>query len=317
MKKILITGGAGFIGSNASNIFSENGYKVIALDTLELGTTKNLNSKVSFIKGDVKRTEDLERVGPVNYIIHLAGSSSAPMFNSSLTENVANNIVGHTRVLEFASKYNVEKILFASTSSIYGNNLLPLTEDQSVTPLNFYAVTKHCQEQLSAVYHRLYGIECIGFRFMSVYGLNEEHKGRFANLISQFIWGIEQGKRPVIYGDGTQTRDFTNVRDIVKAFKLALETKKCFGFDVFNVGTAKETVVGDLVPIINKIMGTSIGSLYIENPIAKNYIASQLADLTKIERELGYKATVNLEDGIREIVRHRKNNPIPPASMSY
>ncbi len=317
MPKILITGGAGFVGSNAANWLAKNDYQVVALDNLFLGNRDNLEPQVTFIEGDVKNPADLDKVGPVDYIIHLAASSSAPMFADDLTGTFTNNIIGHVEVLEYARRVGAKKVLFASTSSIYGNNPVPLTETQEVIPPNFYSVTKHCQEETSRVYNQVYGLEIIAFRFMSVYGLHEEHKGRFANLVSQFIWGMEQGKRPTIYGDGTQTRDLTNVKDLIQAFKLAIETPKQFGFTVFNVGTSEAINMLDLMEILNTAMGTDIEAELIENPIKSGYVKNQQADLTKISQELGFKPTITLEEGVQEIVEYRKDHPVPPASMSY
>ncbi len=317
MAKILITGGAGFVGSNAANILSKDGYEVVVIDNLFLGDKNNLDSGINFIEGDVNNPEDLDKVGSVDYIIHLAASSSAPMFENDLKGTFTNNIIGHIGVLEFAKKTNVKKVLFASTSSIYGNNPIPLVESQPVTPPNFYSVTKHAQEETSRIYSIANGLEIIAFRFMSVYGLHEEHKGKFANLVSQFIWGMEEGKQPTIYGDGTQTRDFTNVKDLVQVFKLAIETDKKFGFTVFNVGTSDAINMLDLMNLLNKELGTNIPGKLIENPIRVGFVKNQQADLGKVSSELGYKPTVTLKEGVREIIEYRKHNPIKPKSLSY
>jgi len=315
-ERVLVTGGAGFIGANACNILAASGYAVTALDNLSLGKSSNLDRAVAFVEGDASRIDDLKRAGPVDHVIHLASSSSAPMFLDNLQGSVANNIQGHIAVLEFARACKARKVLFASTSSIYGNNPVPLTEAQPVTPPNFYAVSKHCQEELSDVYHRTHGLEIIGFRFMSVYGLHEEHKGRYANLVSQFIWGVEQGKPPVVYGDGKQTRDFVNVRDVVAAFVLALQTRKTFGFTIFNIGTAQSINIIELVELIGDVMRKRIEPRFIANPVG-GYVMNQQADLSKIARELGYAPTISLKQGIAEIVSYRKTKPEPPASLSY
>lgn len=317
MARILITGGAGFIGSNAANELSKQGYDVVVLDNLFLGRKENLEPQVEFVEGSITNPEDLEKCGVVQYIIHLAAASSAPMFVDDLSGTFTTNVIGHINVLEYSRKVGAQKVLFASTSSIYGNNPVPLTEDQRVTPPNFYAVSKHAQEEVSNIYTQVHGLEIIAFRFMSVYGLHEEHKGRFANLVSQFIWGMEQGKEPTIYGDGKQTRDFTNVKDLVQAFKRAIESDKKFGFTVFNVGTSKAINMIDLMKILNKAMGTDIPGALVENPIKTGFVKTQQADLTKIEKELGYQPTVTIEEGVQEIVDFRKRNPIPPASLSY
>ena len=305
MSKILVTGGAGFICSNFSNMMAEKGHNVVAFDNLSLGKKENLSDKVTFIEGDVKNRADLEKAGTdFDYIVHLAASSSAPMFEKDLRGAFENNILGHLDVLNFARDTKVKKVLFASTSSIYGNNPTPLTEDQQVTPPNFYSVTKHAQEETSFVYSKRFELEIIGFRFMSVYGLNEKHKTTFANLVSQFIWGMANNEEPTLYGDGKQERDFTNVKDVVQGIELAMESNKKYGFTVFNIGTSESINLIQLVELINKVMGKNIQPKFVENPVKEGYVKNQLASLDKISSELNYKPTVRLEDGIKEIIDH-------------
>jgi len=307
MAKILVTGGAGFIGSNLCNIMAEKGHEVSAFDNLSLGKTKNLSDKVKFVEGDVNKEEDLDKAGDdFDYIVHLAASSSAPMFIKDMYYSYQNNVAGHVRVMQYAKKIGVKKMLFASTSSIYGNNKSPLSEDQEVTPPNHYSVTKFAQEGASRVFSSAEGLEIIGFRFMSIYGLNEGHKTTFANLVSQFIWSIAKDEKPVLYGDGTQDRDFTNVKDVVQGIEKAMETEKKYGFTVFNIGTSTSINLLDLVKMINKVMGKNVEPELIPNPVKEGYVKSQLADISKISNELGYKPTVELEDGIREIVENLK-----------
>lgn len=307
MAKILVTGGAGFIGSNFSNLMIKKGHEVTAFDNLFLGKKENLDAAVRFVEGDVRKRQDLEKAGTdFDYIVHLAASSSAPMFEADLRGSFENNILGHLDILNFARDTKVKKVLFASTSSIYGNNPTPLTEDQAVTPPNFYAVTKHAQEEASRAYAKRFDLEIIGFRFMSIYGLNEGHKTTFANLVSQFIWDMTKDEQPVLYGDGLQERDFTNAKDVAQGIELAMETPKKYGFTVFNIGTNKSINLVQLVELINKVMGKKIEPKLIENPVKEGYIKNQLADLTKISQELGYKPTVELEDGIKEIIENLK-----------
>lgn len=304
--KILITGGAGFIGSNAANILADKGYQIIAFDNLSLGKKENLDKGIKFIEGDVEKPQDLAKLPPnIDFIIHLAAASSAPMFESDLVGSYHNNIIGFLNILEFASKRKIKKVLFASTSSIYGDNPTPLKEEQDVSPPNFYSVTKHTMEETARVYSQLFNLEIIGFRFMSVYGLHEEHKGRFANLVSQFIWSMNKNQPPVLYGNGTQERDFTNVNDVVAVFEALIKTPKKYGYAVFNIGTGKSYSLVELVKIINKTMGKKIKPKFIVNPL-KWTAKEQLADLTKINQELGYQPKISLEEGIGEIVNHLK-----------
>ncbi len=307
MAKILVTGGAGFIGSNLANMMAEKGHEVVVIDNLSLGKTENLSDKVRFVEGDVNKKEDLERTGnSFDYIVHLAASSSAPMFANDMYWAYQNNVAGHIRVMQFAKEIGAKKMLFASTSSIYGNNPTPLTEDQQVTPPNHYSVTKFAQEGASRVFSSSEELEIIAFRFMSIYGLNENHKGTFANLVSQFIWLMAKDEQPVLYGDGKQERDFTNVKDVVQGIEKAMLNEKKYGFTVFNIGTNKCINLIDLVGVINKVMGKNIEPNFIPNPVKEGYVRSQLADINKISTELGYSPTVELEDGIREIYENLK-----------
>lgn len=304
-KRVLVTGGAGFIGSNFCNL-NKDRYEVIALDNLFLGDEKNLDPDIRFVKGDACREEDLDKVGPVDYVVHLAGTSSAPMFmDEGLIPGYINSVESFLRTLEWARKNGSKKFLYASTSSLYGNNPLPLTEDQHVTPLNHYAVTKEVYEHAGACYNKVYPeMDIIGFRFMSVYGPNEEAKGKFANLVSQFCWDIARGLSPVIYGDGEQTRDFTNVRDVVAALVLTIETDKKLGAEVFNIGTGRATSLNELMEALKKAFNNGIEAKHIENPVKEGYVKGQYADISKIQEVLGYDPKVKLENGIREQVEN-------------
>jgi len=146
---------------------------------------------------------------------------------------------------------------------------------------------------------------------MSVYGLNEGHKKIFANVLSQFIWGMAKDKAAVLYGDGTQERDFTNVRDICQGIEKGMLSEKKYGFNIFNIGTATAVSLIDLVATINKVMGKNIAPQCIENPIKSGYIKTQLAGIEKISTELGYAPSVSLEEGIKEIVDNLDPSKIP------
>ncbi len=305
-KRILVTGGAGFIGSNFCNHHAER-HDVVALDNLLLGDPAHLASPVTFVEGDAADRATLDRLGAFDAIVHFAGTSSAPMFHADIVGAYRNSILSFLEVLAFARRSGTKKILFASTSSLYGNTKPPLTEDQPPIPTNHYSVTKIAMEHGGACFQRTHPeIDIVGFRFMSVYGPNEEHKGIYANLISQFVWGMSRGEQPIIYGDGTQTRDFTNVADVVQGMTRAMETGKRLGFSVFNIGTGTAVTVNELVATINNIQGTTIAPRYIANPVKENYIQTQQADITRIRSILGYAPSVPLETGIRRLVEEWK-----------
>lgn len=301
-KRILVTGGAGFIGSNFCNQHSETS-DVVALDNLFLGDPENLSPSVHFVEGDATDRKTLESLGTFDYIVHFAGTSSAPMFGSDIVKAYQNSINSYLEVLEHADRVGAKKVLYASTSSLYGNSALPLTEDQPPVAINHYAVTKIAMEHIGQCYHKTHpSLEIIGFRFMSVYGPHEEHKGIYANLISQFIWGMKRGEQPIVYGDGMQTRDFTNVMDVVQGITLAMEMDRPLGNEIFNIGTSKSITILELISTINNVLGTSIEPKHIENPIKENYINTQQADISKITSALGYKPSVALKDGIAQII---------------
>lgn len=305
MERILVTGGAGFIGSNFCNI-NKNKFEITALDNLFLGDKKNLDEDVNFIEGDACNPADLDKIGSVDYVVHLAGTSSAPMFmEDGFVDGYVNSIKSFVTVLDWARKNGVKRVLYASTSSLYGNNPLPLMESQEVTPINHYAVTKRTYEYCAKCYNKVYPeMDIIGFRFMSVYGPNEEAKGKFANLISQFCWDFARKRVPVIYGDGSQTRDFTNVRDVVQGLTLAIETDKKLGADVFNIGTGYSVSVQDIANALEKAFDNGIKAKNIPNPVKEDYIKGQHADISKIKEVLGYEPKVKLDDGIKEQVEN-------------
>ena len=306
MLRVLVTGGAGFIGSNLCHRLAAAGRPVAAFDDLSLGKPGNLPAAAAFHQGDVADPAAWRQVPAVDAIVHLAGASSAPMFPADLAGCFQNNIVGFIRVMDHARACGARKVLYASTSSVYGNVTPPLREDGELDLPNFYAVSKYCMEQLARMYHLQYGLEVVGFRFMSVYGPREDHKGRFANLVSQFIWDVEAGRSPIVYGDGAQTRDFTNVGDIIQAITLALETSAPLGHSVFNVGTGKGTPVNELVELLAELMGRPVRAEHIVNPVKTGYVQDQIASIDYLHATLGYEPSISLREGIEEILAWRR-----------
>lgn len=255
--KVLVTGGAGFIGSNLANSLVNGveedktsnrtnkspsvetneshlrdeldvrGCTVIALDDLSLGTLSNLSKKVRFVNGSVMNYDlVLKLTKDCDYIFHQAALSSSPMFVDDPRQGMDVNIMGFMNVMEAAKRNNVKKVIYASSSSLYNGLPTPYRESDNIRPKTFYESSFYCRETIAQTYRLEYGLDSIGLRYFSVYGPNEEHKGRFANNISQFIWDMaEKRKSPVIYGDGSQSRDFTFVEDVIQANILAMRKK--------------------------------------------------------------------------------------------
>lgn len=303
--KILVTGGAGFIGSNLAIALQQKGHDVTVLDNFFLGRKSNLKTagrSIKIVKGDIRNTKLVNKIcRGVDIIFNEAAASSSPMFMKNLKDAVSVNTEGFINVMNAAKENNVKRVVYASSSVVYGNKKDSLREDMKPEPPNFYSATKLMNEHLATVFSQEYGLETLGFRYMSVYGPNEASKGIYANLVSQFLWTMQKDEQPVIYGDGKQTRDFTYVKDVVEANILAMESSRKFLGEVLNLGTGRNWSLNELVKIINKFLGKDIKPAYVEMPV-KNYMASQKSDTKKINSVLGFKTKFMLEDGIRDMI---------------
>ncbi|MDE1870469.1 MAG: NAD-dependent epimerase/dehydratase family protein [Candidatus Micrarchaeota archaeon] len=295
---VVVTGGAGFIGSNlAERLAKDNNVTII--DTLHSGSLENIEAikdKVTFIEA---RAGDIEKFGKApDLIFHLGMYSSTPMYRED-NMRVAEVVEDSVRLFRYAAEKKV-KVVFASSSSIYNGHKMPYKEESFPFVTDFYTEARYFAERIAELYHSMEGLDAIGLRLFAVYGPHERAKKTFANLVSQFMWSLLEDKPPIVYGDGTQTRDFTYVDDIVDAFLLA--TKQS-GYNVFNAGTSKNYTMNELVSKLNAAMGKNIPPKYIETPI-KNYVTGTLADTTKSERVLGFKSTVTLDEGIERLLRY-------------
>mgnify|MGYP000406751369 CR=1 FL=1 len=292
---IVVTGGAGFIGSHIVERLVRDGEKVVVLDNLSTGNEDNLR----FCKGKYKMIPARvsfyfkKPVDGVDAIIHLGMPSSSPMYRDDHTL-VVRVIEDYLAILRQA-KQKGSKIILASTSSLYNGNYIPFREDMPIHVTDFYTEARYYLERLSKLYHDFFDIKVVILRLFSVYGPREEYKGRYANIISQFIWAALTETPFVIYGDGTQARDFIFVDDVVDAFMLALEWDGDFG--IFNVGTGKMTSFNEIRDIMWRWLGLEVPVYYRPNPI-KSYVYRTLADTTKAREELGFKPKTDLETGI-------------------
>ncbi|MEM3737151.1 MAG: NAD-dependent epimerase/dehydratase family protein [Candidatus Bathyarchaeia archaeon] len=299
---VLVTGGAGFIGSNLVERLIVEGHNVTVLDNLSTGSLSNLEA----FRGEVRFTQDsclnIGEAAPrgVGAVFHLGMPSSSPMYkaNPSLVGETVSEAVA---VFEYARRHNVGKVVVASSSSLYSGQPPPHHESQPIKVSDYYTETRLTVERLAELYSKLHRLNIVVLRFFSVYGPREEAKGKYANIISQFIWALQKGEMPLIYGNGTQTRDFIHVRDVVEACMLALNYRG--SFDIFNVGTGKAYTFNHVVELLNGKMNLNVKPEYvIPNPIG-NYVEHTLADTRKAEKKLGFKAEISLEEGIDELLR--------------
>ncbi|OYR67232.1 NAD-dependent epimerase/dehydratase family protein [Halorubrum ezzemoulense] len=302
-KRILVTGGAGFIGSNLANELAVDN-DVVVVDDGYLGTPENLDDAVDYREASVL-ADDLPT--DVDAVFHLAALSSYAMHEDDPTTGARVNVEGFVNVVEQAKADGCETIVYASTSSIYGSRTEPSPEDMDVTVNTGYEASKMARESYAEYFSNHYDLTAAGMRFFSVYqgyGGAEEHKGEYANVIAQFADDIANGESPKLYGDGEQTRDFTHVSDIVRGLVLAAE----HDLDgVYNLGTGEAYDFNTVVDLLNDELGTDVAPEYVENPIPEDvYVHDTCADPSKMREATGWEPQIDFEEGIRRVCEQYK-----------
>ena len=295
-KRVLVTGGAGFVGSNLANHLAADN-DVVALDDLHLGDPENLDDAVDFRTGSVL-DEDLPT--DVDVLFHLAAYSSYTMAEDDKQEATRVNVEGFVNAVEQAREDGCDTVVYASTSSIYGSRTEPSDEDLPVTAQTCYEASKLARERYAEYFHNHYGLTLAGMRFFSVYqgyGGAEEHKGEYANTVAQFAHQIASGERPELFGDGTQTRDFTHVDDVVRGLELAADHELN---GVYNLGTGESYDFNSMVEMINDELGTDVEPRYIENPLTV-YVHDTKADPTRMKEATGWEPEVDFREGVRRV----------------
>jgi len=299
-KKVAVTGGLGFIGSHLVERLNENNDLVI-VDNQSSGNIKNIQdldfSRIDTDFGDITRV-NLERIfEDVDYVYHMAAVTSVPQsVNDPLRSNEV-NITGTLKVLEAAKKCGVKKLIFSSSSAVYGETAsLPISEKNPVNPLSPYAVTKVTGELYCTVYSEIYDLPTIALRYFNVFGPKQDPESQYAAVIPIFIDKILKNQRPVIYGDGEQTRDFVNVKEVVDANILAAESNETGSY---NIGLGKSTTINYLFEMIKETMKKDIKPVYKnERP---GEIKHSVADISKA-RSLGYSPKNDFTDELTETV---------------
>lgn len=312
MARVLITGGAGFIGSNIARLALDHGYEVRILDNLSTGSEENIRGlQVQFFDGDLHDPERLrEAMKGIKFVFHEAAASSSPMFVPDPSMGVETNVLGFTRVLNAARRNNVEKVVYAMTSTMYGNSPLPSREGHllvSEVP-NVYASSLLDRYFIAKQVESTTGIKTAGLVYFSVYGPYEAAKKGYANVASQFLWLIKRAKSPVLYGDGTQTRDFVHVEDVARANLLAAESNFSGGF--VNVGTGVGTSMRQIVRIICKFLGKNVQPTYKSNPIF-GYTHDTLASTVEAGRKIGFRAAIAIDKGLESLVKFYDEHETP------
>ncbi|MFD1598868.1 NAD-dependent epimerase/dehydratase family protein [Halobellus rarus] len=296
-RRVLVTGGAGFIGSNLANHLAADN-DVVAVDDLHLGTPENLADDVEFVDASVL-DDDLPTEG-VDVLFHLAAYSSYTMAEEHKREATRVNVEGFVNAVEQAREDGCETVVYASTSSIYGSRTEPSPEDLPVEARTCYEASKLAREQYGEYFHHHYEMTLAGLRFFSVYqgyGGAEGHKGEYANTIAQFTHKIANGERPKVFGDGSQTRDFTHVDDIVRGIELAADHRLQ---GVYNLGTGESYTFNEMIGMINEELGTDVEPEYVENPL-EVYVHDTMADSTKMREATGWEPEISFEEGVERV----------------
>jgi UDP-glucose 4-epimerase len=305
--KYLVTGGAGFIGSNIVKALLARGDKVRVLDNYSTGKRANLfpfrnNTDLQIIEADLRSSHSVRKaVDGVEYILHQGALPSVPRsVRDPITTNDV-NILGTLNILQAAREYAVKRVVYASSSSIYGNNEnMPKSEDMPVQPISPYALTKYAGERYCQLFYQLYGVETVCLRYFNVFGPNQDSSSQYSAVIPKFIKMMKRGEAPVINGDGNQSRDFTYVENNVRANLLACVAPNVAG-EVFNIACGANYTVLGLVDILNNLLGTHVEPVF--GPKQAGDVRHSLASIDKARRMLGYEPAVGFEEGLALTIR--------------
>ncbi len=314
MNRILITGGAGFIGSNLTEYFLSKGYSVVCLDNFATGHRHNVqplleNPNYKLIEGDIRDLEVCQKaVENVDYILHQAALGSVPRsIKDPITSNDV-NISGFLNMLIAARDANVKRFVYAASSSTYGDSeSLPKVEDVIGKPLSPYAITKYVNELYADVFGKTYGMKCIGLRYFNVFGRRQDPNGAYAAVIPLFVKQLINHESPTINGTGDYSRDFTYIDNVIQMNELAMLTESDEAVNtVYNTAVGDRTTLNDLVGYLKKYLSEfdeKIGEVeVIHGPNRVGDIPHSLASVEKAEKLLGYKPSHTIEKGLKEAI---------------
>lgn len=299
--RYLVTGGAGFIGSHIVHQLVGRGDEVIVLDDLSAGKEANLAGVRGKVELRVDTITNLNSVQAackgIDYVIHLAARTSVPRSVKNPLETNAANIDGTLNVLVAARDAKVRRIVYAASSSAYGETETPpKTESMAPAPISPYGITKYVGELYAQVFGRVYGLENVSVRFFNVFGPRQDPSSQYSGVLSRFLLAVQNGEQPVIYGDGEQSRDFTYIANIVDEVLRACETKGASGM-VFNGGTGARITLNEVIKLLEKITGKKVTPKY--DPPRTGDIRHSQADISLADKILGYKPLVLFEEGLR------------------
>jgi len=301
--KVVVTGGAGFIGSHLALKLAERGNHVTIVDDLSTGRVENIaallkTSGAELVRGSVTDLSLLQSVfSGASYVFHLAAIPSVPRSIEDPLGTHQVNVTGTLNVLMAARDSNVQKVVYASSSSVYGDTpTLPKREDMMPSPQSPYAVAKLAGEYYCSVFHQVFGLPTVCLRYFNVYGPRQDPLSPYAAVIPKFITSVLQGRPPIIFGDGSQTRDFTYVEDATEANILAVESDAT---GIFNIGSGDRVSINELARLVLEILGKDLEPQHLE-PRAGD-IRHSLADIA-LAKTFGYTPKHSLSEGVRRTI---------------
>lgn len=302
MSKIIVTGGAGFIGSHITDRLIKDGHSVIVLDNLSSGKKNQINKKAKFINADIKNLNEIKKYFKgAKYVFHLAAQSRLQPSIIDPAPTFHDNVIGTLNVLIAARDAEVRRVIFSASSSVYGDQkIFPLKEYASIlgykTP---YGLTKHIGEHLCRLFNELYGLETVSLRYFNVYGPRQVVEGTYATVIGIFLRQLENNEPITIVSPGTIRRDFTHVSDIVNANICAMKSKKVGKGEVVNIGTGRNYSINEVASLILSKVKPQGKKVYIPKRLGEAEIS--LADNKKARALLGWKPKINFETGIEQL----------------
>jgi len=299
--KYLVTGGAGFIGSNLVDELLKRGHEVSVLDDLSSGKSSNLEqagNRVRLIQGSITDLETVKRACEgIEYVLHLAARTSVPRSVKDPIESNRINIDGMLNVLVAARDAKVKRIVYSASSSAYGETpTLPKVETMMPAPISPYGVTKYVGELYARVFGKVYGLDFACVRYFNVFGPRQDPTSTYSGVLSKFMLAVLQGQPPVIYGDGEQSRDFTYIENVVDETLRAAEIPGASGI-VFNGGTGARITLNEVIRQLEQITGKKISAKY--EPPRNGDIRDSQADITLARQTLGYEPRVDFPEGLR------------------
>jgi UDP-glucose 4-epimerase len=300
----LVTGGAGFIGSNIVGELLRRGERVRILDNFSTGKKENIAlflEDVELIEGDLRHLDTVRRVTDgVDYIVHQGALPSVQKSVDNPLDTDESNVRGTLNLLVAARDAGVKRMVYASSSAIYGDTpTLPKTEEMKPAPLSPYAVSKLTGEHYCQVFYQVYGLETVSLRYFNVFGPRQDPTSQYAAVIPKFVTAMLKGEQPVIYGDGEQSRDFSYVTNVIQANLLAVTASGVEG-QVFNIACGQRYNLLELVATINQILGTDIAPVHTAPRLGD--IRHSLADIARAREMLGYQVEVEFAEGVRRLI---------------